>query len=210
MPFEADRIRRAATVLRDHGWLSDTDFDQFLPRELRVVSSIFWSRLAVARRAAEWITELGVRSVVDVGSGAGKFCVAAALATDASYVGIEQRPRLVQAASDLAARFGVTERARFICGTFGAMPLPSAEAYYFFNPFGENVFRVEERLDSDVELGDSRYLRDIATAERLLDGLPGGTYLITYNGFGGEVPRSFREVRVDRELPSVLRMWRKT
>ena len=52
-------------------------------------------------------------------------------------------------------------------------------------------------------------LRDVASAEVLLDDLPKDTYLITYNGFGGQVPDSFREVRVDRELPSVLRMWRK-
>ena len=37
-----------------------------------------------------------------------------------------------------------------------------------------------------------------------------GTYLLTYNGFGGAVPRTYEQVRVDRDLPNVLRMWRQT
>lgn len=202
----ADRV---AAAIREGRCPPEREFDRFLPFELRPMSTTYWSRLCVALRAAEWIRELGVRTVVDVGSGPGKFCVIAALATEARFIGVEQRERLVLAARDLARTFGVADRVQFVRGTFGDMPLPVAEAYYFFNPFGENVFGPEDRLDHDVELGNSRYLRDVASAEQLLDDLPSDTYLITYNGFGGAVPKSFQDVRVDRELPSVLRMWRK-
>jgi hypothetical protein len=61
-----------------------------------------------------------------------------------------------------------------------------------------------------VELSGARYLRDIASAEEFLAGVTTGTYLLTYNGFGGQVPPKFREVCVDRELPNVLRMWQMT
>jgi len=79
-----------------------------------------------------------------------------------------------------------------------------------YNPFGENLFGLEDRLDDDVELCGARYLRDVAAVERLLRDAPAGTFLLTYNGFGGDLPADYREVRVDRELPSVLRMWRKS
>lgn len=205
----AQVAQRVGDALRTGKCPPEREFDRFLPMELRSVSTTYWSRLCVALRAAEWIRELGIKSVVDVGSGPGKFCVVAGLATEARFLGVEQRERLVRSARDLAETFGVSDRVRFIRGTFGEMPLPVAEAYYFFNPFGENIFGPEDRLDHDVELGNSRYLRDVASAEQLLDDLPSDTYLITYNGFGGEVPKAFRDVRVDRELPSVLRMWRK-
>ncbi|CAN5710825.1 hypothetical protein BH09MYX1_BH09MYX1_02260 [soil metagenome] len=204
---DSGAVDRMKAALRSRGPAFDRDFDQFLAEDLRLASRTFWSRLAIARRAAEWIDELGIKTVVDVGSGAGKFCVAAALAGDATYVGVEQRPRLVRSARQLADLFGVASRVSFIEGTFGITPLPVAEAYYLFNPFGENVFDEEERLDADVELSGTRYLRDVRAAEGFLAAVSTGTYLLTYNGFGGQVPPKFREVRVDRELPSVLRMW---
>src|SRR4051812_18571180 len=60
--------------------LTDASFDQFLFDPLRALSSQHWTPLAVAARAAEWFEQRNIRTVVDIGSGAGKFCVAAALA----------------------------------------------------------------------------------------------------------------------------------
>jgi hypothetical protein len=99
---------------------------------------------------------------------------------------------------------------RFVPGTFGVGQVPVADAYYLYNPFGENLFGPQEQLDADVELSDARYHRDIDAVERMLTEAELGTCLLTYNGFGGEIPSSYTEVRVDREMPNVLRMWRKT
>ena len=56
---------------------SDRLFDRFLPYDLRRVSRQHWTPLVVALRVAEWLDLIGVRQVVDLGSGAGKFCVQA-------------------------------------------------------------------------------------------------------------------------------------
>jgi SAM-dependent methyltransferase len=185
-------------------------FDQFLPHELRVVSGQYWTPLFVAVRVAAWLDELQVRTVLDIGSGAGKFCVAVALAGNARLVGVEHRARLVAVARDLARVFEVEERVTFIRGTFGETLVPDADAYYLYNPFGENLFGCEDHLDGDVELGDERYHRDVAAVEHLLRTARVGTLLLTYNGFGGQVPMSYEEVRFDSDMPSLLRMWRKT
>jgi SAM-dependent methyltransferase len=199
-------------ALREGRCPSDLVFDRFLPRALRLVSVTHFTPLVVARRAAEWIDELGIRSVVDIGSGAGKFCVAAALAGGARYLGIEHRRSLVLAARELARTFDIHSRVTFVHATFGLgqTPIPQADAYYLFNPFGENMYGPPDHIDEDVELNDDRYLRDVLAAESLLEDLPVGTYVITYNGFGGEMPPSFRELRVDDDLPNSLRLWRKT
>lgn len=201
---------RVGNALRSGLCPKDRVFDRFLMTEHRLISGMYWTPLVVATRAAQWFDELGIKTVLDVGSGAGKFCVAAALASKLPrFIGLEHRSDLVSASRDLARRFEVEERITFVHGTFGEIPTPSAEAYYFFNPFGENLFGPEDRLDATVELGNDRFLRDVASVERLLIGAPVGTYLLTYNGYGGTIPTSYREVRVDRELPNVLRMWRK-
>jgi len=188
---------------------SDRTFDDRMPEDLRACSGQHWTPLAVAARAAEWLDAAGARTVVDVGCGAGKFCVAVALAGKATVIGFEQRAHLVAATRDLAADFGVADRVSVVHGALGSTPLPVADAYYLFNPFGENLFDSDERVDDEVELGVERYVRDIITMERYLDHAPIGTLVITYNGFGGRLPEGYVEERVDHELPRVLRMSRK-
>jgi predicted RNA methylase len=164
----------------------------------------------VALRAAEWLDEHHVRTVVDIGSGAGKFCVAAALAGRCRFTGLEQRPRLVDAARALARLFEVDDRVAFLDGALGEIPVPDADAYYLYNPFGENLFGPQDHLDEDVELSFERYARDIATVRELLQRAPVGTYVVIYNGFGGQVPLGYQEVRTDHDLPNPLCLWRKT
>lgn len=173
------------------------------------MSSQYWTPLLVAVQAARWFHEIGVRSVVDIGSGAGKFCVVAHLAGGLRCTGIERRHRLVDAARELALLFEAEDEVQFLHGELGETALPEADAYYMYNPFGENLFGPDERLDDDVELGHERYLRDLRAAELLLQRAPAGTHLLTYNGFGGEVPSSYRSVRVDRASGNALHLWRK-
>ncbi len=185
-------------------------FDDFLAYELRIVSSMYWTPLAVALQVAEWLNQLEIKTVVDIGSGAGKFCVAAALASRCNFIGVEQRPRLVQAARELAELFGVDQRVQFIHGAISQDEVPEADAYYLYNPFGENLFGAEDRLDEDVELGSERYERDIAFMESFLEQARIGTYLIKYNGFGGRVPSSYDAVLTHLGMSNMLRVWQKT
>lgn len=160
-------------------------------------------------RVAHWLEPLGVSHVVDIGSGAGKLCVAAALAGTARFTGIEHRERLVRVAKILASELHVSDRVEFIHAAAREETIPAADAYYLFNPFGENLYGTEDHLDEDVELSKARYERDVAVTERMLESAAVGTILVTYNGFGGSVPASYRETRLNRHLPDVLRMWRK-
>lgn len=188
--------------------ITDRAFDRFLPAELRAVSCTYWTPVAVAQRVAEWLADLQVTSVVDVGSGAGKFCVVAALATRCDFIGVEHREHLVDVARELAAQFALAPRVSFRVGTLSDVPL--AAAYYLYNPFSENRCSPAQRLDDKVELNRQRFIRDVTAMETLLDAAPRGTYVITYNGFGGEIPGTYRQVHVDYELSQRLELWLKT
>jgi SAM-dependent methyltransferase len=188
----------------------DSDFDAFLPEGTRAVSGQHWTPVRVAARAAEWFEEMRVRTVLDIGSGAGKFCVAAALAGNAEFVGVEHRSDLVRAARSLARDFGVEQRVKFVDGALGAVTLPQVDAYYLYNPFEENISHGTERIALDVELSVERYQRDLAATRRLLGDARLGSFVLVYNGFGGELPPGYRQVRTDRDLPHPLRLWRKT
>lgn len=202
-------LERVAAALRARECLADRSFDRFLPYELWRVSRQFWTPLVVALRVAEWLDAFAIKTAVDIGAGAGKLCVASSLASRCDFTGLEQRPRLVEAARSLAQLFGVEDRVRFIQATVSQDRIPEAEAYYLYNPFGENLFGPHEHLDDEVELSHERYRRDVASVETFLHEAPVGTYVIKYNGFGGRMPASYEEVRVDRTMPNLLRMWRK-
>ena len=211
-PYNPRTLRRAARqfahdVHRD-GCPTDRAFDRFLPESLRQLSSQYWSPLVVARRAAEWFDDAGVQRVVDIGSGAGKFCVAGALFGRCSFTGLEERPFLVKSARRLARLFDVNDRVRFVLGSLGDVPAPSGDAYYFYNPFGDYSFETDA-IPRNRTAQEERYQRDVAEAEDLLRGAPSGTWVLTFNGFGGRMPEGYELIRVDSELPSALRLWRR-
>ena len=207
LPRTALPADELADLIRAGRAVDDELFDRFLPLRLRVASGVFWTPLVVAARAAVWLAEAEVGTVVDIGAGVGKFCVAAALATRCRYVGVEHRARLVAAAGRLARLFRVDDRVSFVTASLDPRTLPAADAYYLYNPFGENRFGPDGHLDEDVELGEARYRDDIAAVEAVLRAARAGTHVITYNGFGGAVPEGWDQICVDRTLPNMLRMW---
>lgn len=207
---EQASIRDIRQMFLAGGCPRDAEFDQHMTPEVRRFSGWFWTPVEVAQLAALWLEEFGARSVLDVGSGAGKFCVVAALATPLSVLGLEQRPNLVSAARSLASRFGVESRVAFLQGSLGFITLPRVDAYYFFNPFGENLFGASECLDEAVELTRERFHADFARTQAMLEAAPTGTLVVTYNGIGGRMPESYVLRRVEDELPCNLKLFEKT
>lgn len=202
--------RRVAHALRADVCPTDAAFDRFLPQDLREVSEQYWTPLRVVKRAVEWLAELRIRTVVDIGSGAGKFCVAGALLTDARFIGLEHRRSLVESAHALAKTFGVSRRVTFVHGALGAVATPRAEAYYLYNPFCDYWFD-SRRDDSDPEVtfNHARREADIAAVERLVRLSPIGTTVLTYNSFGGRMPECCDLLHLEWALPGALRLWRK-
>ena len=87
--------------------------------------------------------------------------------------------------------------------------MPVGDAYYFFNPFGEYWLGADHPTEADAAVTGTRWQDDIAAAEDLLRSVPAGTWILTYNGFGGRMPAGYELVRVDWKLAGVLRLWRK-
>lgn len=201
--------RLVAAALRAGRPSANEAFDRFLPDELRRVSDRYWTPLSVVRRAAQWLRETQARSVVDIGSGAGKFCVAAALLTRCEVVGLERRAALAAAARDLAAVFDVDARVRIVTGELDPLTAPRADAYYFFNPFGEYRFDSAVFDEPGTAFTHEHHRRGVAAVTTLLSRAPAGTFVITYNGFGGTMPSSYEQIDIAQRLPGTLRLWKR-
>lgn len=190
--------------------MTDAQLDALLPPPARRASSMYWTPVRVARRAAHIFDDLGVGRVLDVGSGPGKFCVAAgARMPRMSFVGIEHRPHLVAAARSLAAAVGSTN-VTFELGDATSVPATAFDGFYVFNSFAENAFSFDDQLDQTVELSRVRRIDDVMRVERWLATRPLGTVLLTYHGLGGPIPGCYEVVHVERAGTAWLRAWRRT
>lgn len=189
----------------------DAEFDASLfPLELGgLVSRWHWTPLVVARRAAALLVDGGNPRILDVGSGVGKFCIAGALTTEAWFVGVEQRGALVEAAREAASRCGA-QRASFIHGNAFDVDFAEFDALYFFNPFLELIDPPPFPIDHLVPRSPTLHGELVAaTYQRLRQARP-GTRVVTYGGFGGDMPGGFTCELEERCYRDLLALWIKS
>jgi SAM-dependent methyltransferase len=180
------------------------------PRISELFPADQWTPLEVAVSAASWLQEFNVHRVIDIGSGPGKFCIAAALAGRCELVGLEQNPRFVAVARSLARLFGVQNRVRFLHGALGDEVLPRL-MLTISTILSPNTCLPPAMISAGgASPNYERYRRDVMTAQDVFRRAPAGTIVLTYNGFGGLMPASYEACRVNRDLPCVLRLWRKS
>lgn len=188
----------------------DRSFDHDLPRRLQVKSALHFTPVAVARRAAHLLApEAGMR-VLDVGAGPGKFCVVAAQEVpSATFVGIEIRPHLVHTARKLADRLGVAN-AIFLEGDALAADWTAYDAFYFFNPFAEQLHEQLFAIDHSLPLVPARFEDAVDEAGRRLAAARVGTRVVTYHSFGAAAPAAYDLVERIPLGTDQLELWIKT
>jgi hypothetical protein len=187
--------------------LDDAAFDAMYAGPIQAKSASFWTPLAVASRAAALFALHGARRVLDVGSGPGKFCLAAGcMHPDLDFVGIEHRAELVSAACLAQSRLGL-ENVGFLYGDATRAPWDRFDGLYLFNPFSENLCDHDEQLDNTVELSTARYMSDVRRVAAALATAAVGNCVVTYHGFGGPIPSSYELIHAERAQTDWLRVW---
>ena len=186
--------------------VSDTRFDRLFGPELQRLAGLHFTPVAVARRAAAWLTEAGATEVADLGAGAGKLCLVGAATTAARFTGIEQRPGLVQVARRAARALGL-DRAQFVQGDLRTVPLARYQAFYVYDPFSESEAEPDERLDPFVPTQDRA--ADAALLLGRLAAAPPGTRLAIFCGLGGPTPQGYARVGAEQvnERGDTLECW---
>lgn len=196
-------IPPAVTALLAGELVSDGDLDHALfPPGLRgEISMVHWSPLDVSLRAAALLANGGGKRILDIGSGVGKFCILGALTTRAEFVGVEQRAGLVEAARVAAARSGAA-RAFFVHANVVDVDFRQFDGFYLYNPFYEQVSLDVPPIDETIEPSPECFWKYVATTIRKLREMRRGTRVVTYNGFGGDMPFEYDRV------PLVHQFWR--
>jgi SAM-dependent methyltransferase len=183
---------------------SDTEFHALYPLSIQALARYHWTPLSIAQKAATFLAGEGNVKILDIGSGVGKFCLAAAFHTpNALYYGVEQRKSLFDFAE--AARKNLQlENVRFIHGNFTQLDLKKYDHFYFYNAFYENLDgtdKIDDSIDYSGELYNyyNRYLF------RQLKQKPKGTRICTLCSLENEIPPDFHVVKT--EMNDHLKFW---
>lgn len=203
--------RAAAAVLRavEASTLTDETFDRLLAPAWRACSNVHWTPVAAAEQAVRWLVGRGARRVLDVGAGVGKLCVLGALMTeDVEFVGVEQRPALVDEARRLATLLGVSERVTMRRASIETLDPREFDAFYFYNPFAE-LCGVEDdvRIDGTLPVDPARHDELVRCVEGWLVRAPHGTRVVTLHGYGGVMPMSYRLIAEREFAGDALDAW---
>jgi SAM-dependent methyltransferase len=172
---------------------TDIQFHQLYPAPIRQMARRHWTPLSVVRQAVQFLVPAEDVRVLDIGSGAGKFCLSAAYyAPNASFYGVEQRKDLVDHAETAKNILGLSN-VSFIHGNFTQLDLKQYDHFYFYNSFYENLDGTD-KIDDSILYSESLYNYYNHYLYRQLDEMPSGTRVATLCSWDDEIPPSYHIV----------------
>jgi SAM-dependent methyltransferase len=185
--------------------MADEEFDSLYPMKIKKLSTTHWTPIEVAKKAIAFLDQEGGRAVLDLGSGAGKFCLVAAANSEARITGVEQRENLVQLSRKLALKFQM-QQVDFIHGDLKNIDFTSFDAFYFFNAFEENI-NLKDKLDKDNSINFDQYHTYIELIREKFEDANRGTRIVTYCGDASEIPESYQLLKSSNK--GKLKFWEK-
>ena len=196
---------KKSTIPSTNNWFDSNEiFDNLFPESNSSLMKRHWTPLEVAKKAAQFLAaEKNVR-ILDIGSGVGKFCLAAAnFMPLAFYTGIEQRGYLVEQAIKAKKILGL-KNVDLLHGNFSNINFKNYDHFYFFNSFYEN-FSFSENMDNQIEYSKELYEQYTYLLKTKLESKPSGTRLATFHSTEEEIPADY--LVVGTEMKNTLKFW---
>lgn len=184
--------------------ITDKDFDLLYQAKLKSLANTHWTPVDVARKAIAYLGGQG-KSVLDIGSGAGKFCLIAAACSDALITGVEKLPNLVHFSKKLAEPFQL-KNLNFIQDDLINVDFGNYDHFYFFNSFEENI-NLKDKLNRDNEINLENFTRYVRLLKERFDAAPAGTRIVTYCGECEEIPPCYQLIKSSNK--GKLKFWKK-
>lgn len=171
--------------------------------DIKEASEIHFTPVVVCIVAARYLAEVAGARVLDIGAGAGKFCVIGALCTEGKFTGVELRQSFTEEALQICDTYQLTN-VEFVHANIMEISFTDYDAFYIFNPFQENI-SIAERINDEIILNTALYDEYSFYVKAQLDKMPVGTKLVTYFSYCKEVPPSYQMKSSD--FSGKLKFW---
>lgn len=185
---------------------SDARFNELYPAHIQTLARRHWTPVSVAGMAGHYLAAEGNVKVLDIGSGVGKFCLAASYFTPhASYYGIEQRKNLVDLAESAKTELNA-QQVTFRVGNFTQINFREFDHFYFYNSFYENLAETD-KIDESIVYSGELYNYYTRYMFKQLSDCRTGTKLATYHSIEDEIPKAF--IETGNAFGGLLKFWMK-
>lgn len=186
---------------------SDNFFNSLFPTAIQLAAKKHWTPLEVAKKAAEFLAINPKETVLDIGSGAGKFClIAAHFYPEVQFVGAEQREDLVILSNELKDQLGL-KNVEFIHENITNLDFKKYSHFYFYNAFYENI-EGTQKIDYKVPYSEKLYDYYNLCLYKQLKKKPAGTRIATFHSLGNEIPDGYEVLQTN--FADYLHYWIKT
>ena len=183
----------------------DSHFDYLYPRRIQNLSERHWTPVEIAKKAGEYLSVPNTK-VLDIGSGVGKFCIAAGFfEPETLFYGVEQRRDLINLAESVKNTLDL-QNVTFLHNNITELDFELFDSFYFFNSFYENI-KPDLAIDTKIEANAALYSYYTNYVYEQLDQQPSGTRLVTYYGSAKQIPESYKFI--DNSHHYALKMWMK-
>ncbi|TGL37239.1 methyltransferase [Leptospira perdikensis] len=174
--------------------MTDVVWDSYLPKNFQTLSPFQWTPVSVIERTWAYLQVDQAKSIVDLGSGVGKFCIYLSLLSKDTIriIGLEDREDLVSVSESQKILW---DRNQVEFQRFDFLKnFPSGHSHYYcFNPLYETM-KGKHSIDQQKEKSASRFLKDLQILKQNLLLLKPKSKLITFHGFGGNYLPGFKTV----------------
>ncbi|NVK65562.1 MAG: methyltransferase domain-containing protein [Flavobacteriales bacterium] len=157
---------------------NDDAFEKMLQEAVRGHSFVHWTPVEVIKTAVDWLGTGRNNRVLDIGSGTGKFCLVAAMNSNAHYTGVELRENLYQEAQRLKSELELSN-VEFIHGDVKNIDFNNFTSFYFYNPFCEHI-AISGGIDDQISFDEDAFYSYQELVENKLKETPKGTKLVKY------------------------------
>lgn len=190
----------------DQWFTTDSQFHALYPEPIQLLANRHWTSLNITRLVVEFLaTHSGVK-VLDIGSGVGKFCLAAAYYKPyASFWGVEQREHLVHHAKTAKGILGL-KNAHFIHSNITQLDFKQYDHFYFFNSFFENLMTTD-KIDDTITHSPHLYIYYHRELYKKLEQMPTGTRIATFHCLEDKMPAGY--CQADAKMGNLLKFWMK-
>ncbi len=184
--------------------MDDETFHKLYPLKIQKLADRYWTPLKMAKYAAGFLVPEDGAKVLDIGSGAGKFCLAAShFKPNGLFYGIEQRKELLDIAVETEYKLDL-DNLTFLHGNFTQLDFTQFDHFYFYNSFYENIEgtpKIDYKIQHSLPLYNYyKYYLFIN-----LEKMPVGTRVATYHTFEDQMPPGYYIVKP--QFDKLLKFW---
>ena len=190
----------------DQWFSSDKQLHHLYPPSIRSLAARHFTPLEISKRVVDFLAPEKKLKVLDIGSGAGKFCLAAAYYKPlVNFFGVEQRKHLVAHAETAKSILGI-KNVHFLHQNITQLDFTQFDHFYFYNSFYENLNDME-KIDDSVSCSPHLYNYYNRCLYKKLENLPAGTRLATFHTISNKIPPNFH--LIEEHVGELLKFWMK-